>query len=146
MAEAKEGMGAISSQFMSEEIDGKTYWFDSSVSPVKEKSPAAHLLPNYDEYFIGFKDRSAIGRLVSPLHPEANSVVLNAHIVIMDGQIVGGWRRTLKRNAVIIEWKPVTRLTRLQVQAIVAAAERYAEFMELSAEIGQWSLIDDSSL
>jgi hypothetical protein len=67
MADAKEGIDAVRSQFMSEEIDGKTYWFDNSVSPAQEKSPAAHLLPNYDEYFIGFKDRSAIGEVAANL-------------------------------------------------------------------------------
>src|SRR5687767_13630333 len=63
MADAREGIEALKSQFVSEVIDGNTYWFDNSISPVKERFPTAHLLPNYDEYFIGFKDRSAIGKV-----------------------------------------------------------------------------------
>ncbi|HEX5809272.1 MAG TPA: winged helix DNA-binding domain-containing protein [Anaerolineales bacterium] len=143
---AKQGIEMARSQFVSEVVEGKTYWLDRSTSPVKIESPSAHLLPNYDEYFIGFRDRSAIGKLVSPLHPQKNSVALNAHIVTLDGQIVGGWRRTLKKDAVVIEWKPITGLSRAQVQAIVAAANRYGKFMDLAVETSEWSLNDDSSL
>ena len=128
---ARRGMEMVRSQFASHVVEGKTYWLDPSISPVKIKSPTAHLLPNYDEYFIGFRDRSAIGRLVSPLHAQANAVALNAHIVILDGQIVGGWRRTLKKGAVVIEWRPITELAPRQAQAIVAAAGRYARFTGL---------------
>ena len=65
MADAKKGIEMVKSQFVSEVLDGQTYWFADSRSPVREKSPTAHLLPNYDEYFIGFKDRSAIGKMVN---------------------------------------------------------------------------------
>jgi hypothetical protein len=146
MENAKRGIEMVRAQFVSEGVEGKTYWLDRSVSPVKIESPSAHLLSNYDEYFIGFRDRSAIGKLVSPLHLQENSVALNAHVVILDGQIVGGWRRTLKKGAVVIEWKPITGLTRAQVQAIVTAAKRYGKFMDLNVEISEWSLNDDSSL
>ena len=95
MADAKEGIESVKSQFVSEEIDGKTYWFDSSVSPIQEKSPAAHLLPNYDEYFIGFKDRSAIGEVAKRAGIKSDEPSFLANFIILDGQLVGGWRRTL---------------------------------------------------
>lgn len=135
VVDAKLGIEMVKAQFVSEVIDGKMYWFERSVSPKKEKSPAAHLIPNYDEYFIGFKDRSAIGKLVSPLHPEDNSVALNAHIVIVDGQIVGGWRRTLKKDAVLIEMQLIAHLAEAEHEAIVEAADRYGEFLGLPAEL-----------
>ena len=139
MADAKNGIEMVKSQFEREVLDGKTYWLDRSVSPIKAKSPSIHLLPNYDEYFIGFKDRSAIGKLVSPLRPEDNSVALNAHIVILDGQIAGGWRRTIKKDVVVIEWKPITELTERQLQGVLAAADRYGKFLGLFTEAGVWS-------
>ena len=134
MADAKKGIELIKSQFVSKMLDDQSYWFADSTSPVHEKSPTAHLLPNYDEYFIGFKDRSAIGKLVSPLHPEENSVALNAHIIIMDGQIVGGWRRTLSKHAVILERKLLTELTRSEERALAREADRYSEFLQLPVE------------
>jgi len=124
----------VKSHLANEAFEGQTYWFAGEVSPVKEKSPTAHLLPNYDEYFIGFRDRSAIGKLVSPLRLEEDSVALNAHIMIMDGQIVGGWRRTLTKNAVVLERKLLADLTRSEERALAREADRYSEFLQLPVE------------
>ena len=134
MAEAKKGIEAVKSQFISEEIDGKTYWFDSSISPVKEKSPTAHLLPNYDEYFIGFKDRSAIAEVVQQAGFEGDEPSFLANVIILDGHLIGGWRRTIKKNAVLIEFMPVTQLTKAQENAVHKAASQYGEFLQLPVE------------
>jgi hypothetical protein len=135
MADAKQGVESLRSQFVSQEINGKPYWFDGSVSPVKEKSPTAHLLPNYDEYFIGFKDRSAIGELAKQAGIRSDDPSFLAHVTILDGQLVGGWRRTLRKDAVQVQFLPITQLTPAQVRAVNQAAARYAEFLELPLEI-----------
>jgi hypothetical protein len=111
LAEAKEGIEAVKSQFVREEIDGKTYWFDRSISPVKETSPTAHLLPNYDEYFIGFKDRSAIGEIAQKAGVKPDDPSFLANVVILDCQLIGGWKRALKRNSVQVEYILITDLT-----------------------------------
>ena len=134
MADAKEGMEALKSQFVSEVIDGKTYWFDSSVSPVKEKSPTAHLLPNYDEYFIGFKDRSAIGEVAKQAGIKSDDPSFLAHVIILDGQLVGGWKRTLKKDAVQIQFMLITDLTKSQLSAVDRAASQFGEFLQLHVE------------
>jgi hypothetical protein len=134
MAEAKEGIEAVRSEFVSEVIDGKTYWFDSSVSPVKENSPTAHLLPNYDEYFIGFKDRSAIGEVAKQAGIKSDDPSFLAHVIILDGQLVGGWRRTISKNAVQVELMLITDLTKTQQRAVDKAISQYGEFLQLPVE------------
>ena len=136
MADAKEGIESVRSAFVNEEIDGKSYWFDRSLSPAKAISPMAHLLPNYDEYFIGLKDRSAIGTLIGQFDLDANNPAFIAHIIIIDGQIVGGWRRTIRKNAVILELTPIIKLTKAHERAIGNAADRYGEFLQLPV---QWT-------
>ncbi|RPJ29380.1 MAG: winged helix DNA-binding domain-containing protein [Chloroflexi bacterium] len=135
MADAKKGMEMVKSQFASELLDDQTYWFADSVSPVKEKSPTAHLLPNYDEYFIGFKDRSAIGEVAKQAGIKGDDPSLIAHIIILDGQIVGGWRRTVTKNAILLERKLFTELTRGQQRALLQEADRYSEFLQLPVEL-----------
>jgi hypothetical protein len=134
MADAKEGIDAVRSQFVSEEIDGKTYWFDNSISPAREKSPAAHLLPNYDEYFIGFKDRSAIGEIAKEAGIQSDDPSFLAHVIVLDGQLVGGWRRTLKKEKVLLEYMLITELTKAQMSAVDKSASRYGEFLRLSVD------------
>jgi hypothetical protein len=133
MTEAKEGIESVKSQFVSEEIDGKTYWFDGSVSPVQVKSPTAHLLPNYDEYFIGFKDRSAIGEVVRQAGVKGDDA-FQAHVISLDGQLVGGWKRTLRKDAVQVECTLVVELTKAQERAVEEAVSRYGKFLQVHAE------------
>jgi hypothetical protein len=135
MTDAKQGIEAVKSQFVSEVIDGETYWFDNSVSPVKEKSSTAHLLPNYDEYFIGFKDRSAIGEIAKQAGIKGDDPSLIAHIVILDGQIVGGWKRILKKDVVTVELNLFAKLKKAERQAIIQAANEYGQFLGMAAEL-----------
>jgi len=131
MADAKMGVEMVKSQFGHEELNGQTYWFPEYSSPVKMKSPIVYLLPNYDEYFIGFKDRSAIGEVARRAGIKGDDPALIAHIIIMDGQIVGGWRRTLKRDEVLVETSLITKLTEAEKHAITDAAERFGRFLGL---------------
>jgi len=137
MADARNGIEMVKSQFVSELINGQRYWFASSGSPAsfREKSPKAYLLPNYDEYFIGFKDRSAIGEVARRSNLPENSPALIAHIIILDSQIVGGWKRTLKKDVVVIELNLITDLTKVQKRAIADAANRYGKFLDLPVEL-----------
>jgi hypothetical protein len=135
MAEAREGIELVKSQFVNEVFEDQTYWFANSLSLVKEKSPTAHLLPNYDEYFIGFKNRSAIGKVAQLANVEANNPAFLAHIIIIDGQIVGGWKRTLKKDAVLVELNLITKLTKAESEAVKTAIEQYGKFLGLPAKL-----------
>lgn len=131
MADAKNGIEMVKSEFTHEKMDGKTYWFPDSKPPAKKKSPIAYLLPNYDEYFIGFKDRSAIGNRITWSNLDESSTAFIAHILFMDGQIVGGWKRILKKNEVVVQLNILTNLTKLEKQAVAAVGQRYGEFLGL---------------
>jgi hypothetical protein len=99
----------------------------------------AHLLPNYDEYFIGFRDRSAIAQAVRKEEMYEQGDALSAHIFIIDGQVVGGWRRTMKPKSVLIELNPVVRLTKDQRTAVEREARRLGDFLELPIEVA-WAV------
>jgi hypothetical protein len=135
MTDAKNGIEMVKSQFVSEVLNGQTYWFPESTPPKKAKSPTAYLLPNYDEYFIGFKDRSAIGEVAKKAGIKGDDPALIAHIIILDGQIVGGWRRTLKKDEVVVETSLITKLNEADEGAVANAAERFGRFLELPVSL-----------
>ncbi len=135
MADVKSGVELIKSQLVNERLNGQTYWFSESRSSPKEKSPTAYLLPNYDEYFIGLKDRSAIRDVVRQSKLPENSPSLIAYVIILDGQIVGEWKRTLKKDSVIVELNLITSLTNAEDRAVTVAAERYGAFLELPVDL-----------
>jgi hypothetical protein len=93
-------------------------------------SPTAHLLSIYDEYISGYKDRSAMGdeRHAAKLRALGNAL---SYIIVIDGQIVGTWRRTIGKGAVVIETNIFTRLTKAEKRAVVVAAHQYGKFLDL---------------
>jgi len=135
MADAKNGIELVKAQLMSEVFNEQTYWFPDVKFPAKGKSLAAHLLPNYDEYFIGFKDRSAIGEVARKVNLPDDSPALIANVIVLNGQIVGGWKRTLNKDKVSVELTPIARLAKDESQAIERAGKKFGDFLSLSPEI-----------
>jgi len=136
IADAKQGMDMVKSKFVQEEFNHQTYWFlDSSLKKVSSLS--VHLLPNYDEYFIGFKDRSAIGENISGLgiKDEEVTATLSAHIVISNGQVVGGWKRVLKKDKVEVEIYPIRKLSKAEKELIAEVAEKYGKHSTLKVSL-----------
>ena len=135
MADAKKGVELVRSELIKEVIDDKEYWFDDSKPGKNEKSPSSFLLPNYDEYFIGFKDRSAIGEVVRQANiPEYESALIG-NVIVLNGQLVGGWRRTLGKKEVLVETTLLTKLGKAEIQLIERAVERFGRFLALPVSI-----------
>lgn len=135
MADAKNGIEMVKSEFIKEEINGQTYWFQDSALPKIKNSPLIHLLPNYDEYFIGFKDRSAIGNRMGNFKLGDPEAALYVHILFVDGQVVGGWKRTIKKNEAIVEFSMLTKIIKVEKQALNTALQKYEEFLGVQVKL-----------
>jgi len=65
----------------------------------------------------------------------ARDNVLGGHILVIDGQVAGGWRRTLDKDTVRVEVTLLAPLTADQEEALGLAAQRYAEYLGLSLDL-----------
>ena len=133
-ADVRQGLEWIKPELAHEVLDGDSYWFVDSGLQAKSAAKA-YLLPNYDEYTVGYTDRSAI---FDPVHSDkldARGSVLAQHVVLTAGRIVAAWKRTLKKNSVAIEVYLFTELKKREMHALIEAAERYATFMGLPFEL-----------
>jgi hypothetical protein len=130
VADARRGLETVKAQFRHEAVGGQTYWFSSSKQAVKDESPTTHLLSIYDEYISGYKDRSAIieESCAAKLWALGNAL---SYIIVVDGQIVGTWKRTIGKGAVVIESKIFRRLTKTEYRAIAVAAQQYGKCLDL---------------
>jgi hypothetical protein len=128
-AEARIGLEMVKPHLVQEVYDGQTFWLASSMPAAKYASPTAYLLPAFDEYTVAYKDRSAV---LNPLHTKqvntGNGILFPT--IVMDGQIVGTWKRTLKKSAVVITPSFFARLNEGEMRAFAAAASRYGEFLD----------------
>jgi hypothetical protein len=135
MSDAKAGLDIVASQLEPEKIDDKVYWMPQDMAASDKVSPTAHLLPGFDEYMLGYKDRSAA---LDPVHAQKMIPGDNGRFmptILMDGHVVGTWKRTLKRNTIHITAAPFTSLNKVQKRAFAAAAQRYGQFIGMAVSV-----------
>ena len=134
--DANAAIESAQSQLSSETKDKTTWWSRAGAQRRAKRTALCHLLPVYDEYTIGYADRSAA---LDPFHAKrvaAGYGIFRAPIVI-DGCILGSWTRELKKNRVDIRLAPLTRLHREQLRCIDEAAERYGKFLGLPVKVDE---------
>ena len=140
VADAKAGIEMVKPQLASEVVNGKTYWFSqhcSPLTPAPEPSPRAYLLPTYDEYGIGYKDRKDI---IDPEHTDqADPYKIPGtpyfSMIAIDGKIVGFWKRTLHKSEVAIETHIFKPLNEAETHALTQEIDRYSRFLGLPATL-----------
>lgn len=132
--EARAGFEDIKAKLISETVDKTVYWMSPDITLPKEKV-SAFALPGFDEYILGYQDRSAV---LDPQHaekicPGGNGMF--ASTIVIDGQVVGTWKRTVKKNAIAIAAIPFGKLSKVQMMAFKQAAERYGAFMAIPIDL-----------
>jgi hypothetical protein len=131
-AHARRALEAASPPLVRETIESRTFW----VSPTAPAPPATsasdapgvHLLPNYDELLIAFRDRTDATDPGLPPPARVAQVLLN-HVIVRDGLVVGSWRRTEQKRAVRAELNLLVGLDDAERRALAEAVERFATFL-----------------
>ena len=116
-------------------IGDRGHWFPQTASATARGSPIARLLPIYDEYFIGLKDRAAMQTRLQKARRDPFTALTLRHVVTVDGQIVGGWSWKSKGGTVMVELVNTLRLTRVERQSIVGQVERFGAFFGAAASL-----------
>ncbi|HZJ64168.1 MAG TPA: winged helix DNA-binding domain-containing protein [Kofleriaceae bacterium] len=132
MADARAG-AAQATGLVSETIDGAVYWRGAS-RPGRATGKRAYLLPPYDEYAVAYQRRALLGSPPAGATSFAETTLLGP-IVVVDGVVVGTWKRTIGPRAVQIDVSPWRRWTSDDAAAVEQAAERYAAFIDRPAEL-----------
>ncbi|MEO8000205.1 MAG: winged helix DNA-binding domain-containing protein [Gemmatimonadaceae bacterium] len=123
----RQGLEGCKSRLEERKIDGVSYWSTPGINASEPVQPVAHLLSIYDEYVSSYKDRGAIGRAVDGPKLVAMGNALTG-IVLVNGQIVGSWKRTQKKSEVAVDVKLLRKLSKTERAAVVVTAEQYAAF------------------
>jgi len=126
-ADARTGLYAIKSELTSESISGQTYWYLKD-DIVENVLPVVHLLPTYDEYLFGYRDRSAQIKSLSKIK------LKNRYLptIALNGLIIGTWKRIFRGDKVIIEHELFKKLNKNENQALNRAKSRYGKFLDMN--------------
>jgi hypothetical protein len=107
----------------------------TSTASLDHTTTTAHddvlLLPGFDEYLLGYKDRSAMlsANRVNDIVPGGNGVFKPT--IVADGRVIGTWKRTIKSRHVDIQAFPFEPFTKRQHVAFTQAARTYADYLQL---------------
>ena len=91
------------------------------------KKTSTHLLPAFDEYLVGYRDRDAVLDRAHVKRFNAGGGMLSP-VIVSGGRVVGTWRRALVRDTVKVELEYFTS-ARPDSRALARALERYATFL-----------------
>jgi hypothetical protein len=139
LADVREGLDMVKDTLIQETIGDRTYWLSPDGPAVKAPSPTAYLLPNYDEYLVSYRDNHLVFK---PEYAQLFMMrnVVFSHFVVIDGRVVGTWKRTFEKKTAVVTLRLFEPLSEAQFQAIRAAADRYGRFLGMPV-----TLVDDSS-
>ena len=134
VADAKVGLEAAKLRLRREVVDGEDVWMPATGPAAGAASATTHLLSVYDEYFSGYKDRMA---MAGPTHARTLNAMGAAlgYLIVVDGRIVGTWRRAIRKDVVVIETRPFGPMTRTGTRDVAAAARRFGAFLGLRVEL-----------
>jgi hypothetical protein len=130
LTEARKGTAAVKDQLETVEVEGVTYFMPPGLPDLKKKS-AVCLLPGFDEYLLGYTDRSAA---IDKQHMHKLAMTANGQFsatVVVGGQVKGIWTRTIGAKEVAIETEYLDKASRSLKEAVEIAARRYGKFLGL---------------
>jgi len=115
-------MATIRDELTEVEFDGRRGWTLGTVEP----APAVRLLPMFDNYLLGYRDRTAM--LDPARHPQVYVGGIIKATVVCDGRVIGIWRleRSARTTAVrVTAFEPFNRRHHDELDRERADLERY---------------------
>lgn len=134
VADARNALEMNKPTLISETIDSEIYWFAEPVSIPSPPPDSVYLLPAFDEYLISYKNRSAA--ITIDHHKKAiSSNGIFRPVIVVNGQISGLWKRTIKKDTVWIQPDHFRPHNKKEESLILKAAKSFGNFVGLKAEI-----------
>ena len=136
VSDAKNGLAMVSSQLESLTVNDQLYWMHPDIPPLGKKTAMVNLLPGFDEYLLGYRDRTAT---LDPLHaqkiqPGSNGMF--ASTIVVNEKVAGTWRRVLGKKSVTVRTILFRSLSKAETRGLEEAIGRYCVFLGVEHEVG----------
>ena len=141
-SDARTGIELASSTLSTEEIDGKIYYYVKQAKRFPSGENQTHLLPAFDEYLLGYKDRQAVlgdSQTKEALKNDISNIVHSNGVflptVVIDGQVSGVWKSKIGTKKVVVTVNLFRKLESAQQSSIREASDSYGAFLEQPVEV-----------
>ncbi len=112
----------------------ETYWFSGTIPENTKQSDQVFLLPAFDEFLLSYTDRKASVPALN-FRKAVYSNGIFRPLIILGGQVVGIWKRNLKKDQILIETSFFTSKSELIPEKLEDAAQLFAGFLGKQAEV-----------
>ena len=126
-ADARRAMDMVRAKQL--QADGHVYRHLASAPPRSRLSSSIHLLPIWDEYFVAYRDRTAV-----PLGRTPNGTTFQ-NTILIDGQVAGSWKARPSLTQLEVSAVPFRSLRPAERAHIERAAQRYGRFTGLPVSV-----------
>jgi Winged helix DNA-binding domain len=130
VGDAKKGLEMVKPDFISETIGTETYYFHTAHANTKNLKDTFRLLPAFDEFLIGYKDRTAAIRLEHQPKAFTKNGIFHP-IIVENGQVIGTWKKTIKSKQLEIKTDIFMPFTDNQKVGFEKAVEKMKEYYDL---------------
>ena len=135
MADVRRGVAVSGGHLTALDLDGVRYHLAPEALAPTPAPARVHLLPGFDEYLLGYGDRSAAlaSEHSAAVVPGGNGMFKPT--VVADGEVVGTWKRTVTRGEVLVEpllWGPLRGALE---DGLVDAVSTYGAFLGRPARL-----------
>lgn len=131
LGDARKGIAAAEG-LEARDFGGVQHYLSPGLEPV---ASGAHALPGFDEYLLGYQDRSAAlpPEFAQRIVPGSNGIFLPT--IVVDGAVVGTWKRTEGAKRITVEVSEFTGMTERARSGFERALSRYGEFVGKPVEV-----------
>ncbi len=131
----RRGLEVAGAALVTIEVEEVAYHLAPETLSAPVSTQRVLLLPGFDEYLLGYRDRSAA---LAPEHSDAivpgGNGMFKATIVV-DGDVVGTWSRRATSREVVVEPAPFDWLSAADSKALGVAAAQYGRFLGRPARV-----------
>jgi hypothetical protein len=138
VAECKRGIAAAGDAIATVTYDDAEMYADPALLDAHDGIPHdddVHALPGFDEYLLGYKDRSL---MLEPGHldavvPGGNGMFRSTFV--RGGRVLGTWTRTTQGKKGVVSATPLVRLTKKDRSAVEASLQPWAHFTGVPLQV-----------
>jgi hypothetical protein len=131
---------ALGDQLVKQTYDGTSYWSGPRTAEAVGagrvgRTPRVFLIQSYDEYVVGYTESKYVLDISGAARARPEGLKIFNQVILLDSQVAGHWRPTPNKHVVRIEAVLDAPFAPAQQRALQAAADEYAEFLGLTAEL-----------
>lgn len=110
-------------------VEQQEYFYNPEISVNEKKVDKIYTLPIYDEFIMGYKDRSAIMTLKGTTPFRYDSMI------VFEGQVIGTWKRTVSKKEIDVECDFFKPLSKSLGKEFMEAVTHFSDFTKLKVNV-----------